>query len=251
MSDAVKHPTIPVAEATAHELEEKCQENAWLKRGGYAWQDDPYLEEHPYSFVQVGDIEDLVAFLESGNWSIRSGVVCGDLAFIQQDDGGDEWWTLKRFEDGWLGFESISCERIIRRDPEEFRRMVASMRLASAEQCRRLECMDPDKTVCMLADIIRECGMFEATDSHVEDLEGYLARSLAEAPESILAYLEKLKGEYGIENIEGVISDVRSMSLQTNAGAGCALESKARFALKAAKSLEHSGTGAFEDPCRD
>lgn len=22
----------------------KCQENGWLRRGGHAWQDDPYLE---------------------------------------------------------------------------------------------------------------------------------------------------------------------------------------------------------------
>ena len=27
------------------ELVEKCQENGWLKVGGFDWQDDPFLEE--------------------------------------------------------------------------------------------------------------------------------------------------------------------------------------------------------------
>lgn len=31
------------------ELVEKCQENGWLKVGGFDWQDDPFLEEYPTS----------------------------------------------------------------------------------------------------------------------------------------------------------------------------------------------------------
>ncbi len=31
-------------------LVEKCQENGWLKVGGFDWQDDPFLEEYPYEF---------------------------------------------------------------------------------------------------------------------------------------------------------------------------------------------------------
>lgn len=30
------------------ELVEKCQENGWLKVGGFDWQDDPFLEEYAY-----------------------------------------------------------------------------------------------------------------------------------------------------------------------------------------------------------
>ena len=37
----------PVDSQTAKQLEDKCQENGWLMRGGYDWQDDPYLEEYP------------------------------------------------------------------------------------------------------------------------------------------------------------------------------------------------------------
>ena len=39
---------------TAAELVAKCQENGWLMRGGYPWQDDPYLEEYPYEFAKAG-----------------------------------------------------------------------------------------------------------------------------------------------------------------------------------------------------
>ena len=32
-------------ERTKRELADKCQENGWLKVGGFDWQDDPFLEE--------------------------------------------------------------------------------------------------------------------------------------------------------------------------------------------------------------
>ena len=37
-------------------LVEKCQENGWLKVGGFDWQDDPFLEEYPYECLcQAGN----------------------------------------------------------------------------------------------------------------------------------------------------------------------------------------------------
>ena len=99
----------PVTEEEQESLEEICQKNGWLKRGGYAWQDDPWLEEYPYEFSRVPTLQDLADFFSSGNWAVRQGVLFGDLAFIQQVNGGDEWWTLKRCPDGsWLGFESYT-----------------------------------------------------------------------------------------------------------------------------------------------
>ena len=45
----------------------KCQENGWLKRGGYDWQDDPFMEEYPYEFSKAESIEDLRnAFAQAG-----------------------------------------------------------------------------------------------------------------------------------------------------------------------------------------
>ena len=75
---------------TVESLVAKCQENGWLKRGGYAWQDDPYLEEYPYEFAKAGSIEELRGFFAQGNFALRQGAVYEDLAFVQQVDGGDE-----------------------------------------------------------------------------------------------------------------------------------------------------------------
>lgn len=135
--------TSAVDEETALSLEDKCQENRWLRRGGCAWQDDPYLEDYPYEFARLDDIEDLRAFFAHGNWALRQGIVCGDLAFVNQDDGGDEWWTLRRTQDGWLAFESWALEGMAK-DPVAFSRLITSMQMATLEQCRRIRYMLPE-----------------------------------------------------------------------------------------------------------
>ncbi len=58
-------------ERTKRELADKCQENGWLRRGGYPWQDDPYLEEYPYEFAKAGSVEELRGFFAHGNWALR------------------------------------------------------------------------------------------------------------------------------------------------------------------------------------
>ena len=69
-------------------LVEKCQENGWLKVGGFDWQDDPFLEEYPYEFSRTDSVDRLREALGSGNWAIRQGFCYRDLAFIQQVNGG-------------------------------------------------------------------------------------------------------------------------------------------------------------------
>ena len=51
------------------ELVEKCQENGWLKVGGFDWQDDPFLEEYPYEFSRTDSVDRLREALGSGNWT--------------------------------------------------------------------------------------------------------------------------------------------------------------------------------------
>ena len=104
-------------------LVEKCQENGWLKVGGFDWQDDPFLEEYPYEFSRTESLDRLREALGSGNWAIRQGFCYRDLAFIQQVNGGDEWWTLKRDGDAWTGFESWSFGAIAQ-EPERFERLL-------------------------------------------------------------------------------------------------------------------------------
>ena len=107
-------------------LVEKCQENGWLKVGGFDWQDDPFLEEYPYEFSRTDSVDRLREALGSGNWAIRQGFCYRDLAFIQQVNGGDEWWTLKRDGDAWTGFESWSFGAIAQ-EPERFERAMRDM----------------------------------------------------------------------------------------------------------------------------
>ena len=122
-------------------LVEKCQENGWLKVGGFDWQDDPFLEEYPYEFSRTDSVDRLREALGSGNWAIRQGFCYRDLAFIQLVNGGDEWWTLKRTDSGWLAFESWSFGRIVQ-EPERFSHAIECMHRATPEQCKRLEYME-------------------------------------------------------------------------------------------------------------
>lgn len=133
----------PLTDEEQKVLEAKCQENGWLKRGGFDWQDDPYMEEYPYEFDRCFTMQDLQDFFKQGNWGIRQGVVYGDLAFIQQVNGGDEWWTLKKDEAGnWHDFESISFKRIAG-DISELTRYIAGMRIATVEECKHLDYLPP------------------------------------------------------------------------------------------------------------
>ena len=137
----------PVAEAEKAALVEKCQENGWLMRGGFDWQDDPYMEEYPYSFVRTESMADLREFFTHGNWAIRQGILYHDLAFIQQVNGGDEWWTLKRDADGnWVNFESWTFEYRAE-DPAKFSNAIVSMEMASIEQCRSYHYMLPENNL--------------------------------------------------------------------------------------------------------
>lgn len=127
------------------QLVSKCQENGWLKVGGYDWQDDPFLEEYPYEFMRIDDIDALREHFGRGNWAIRQGVVFGDLAFINQVNGGDEWWTLKRDGEEWVAFEPTSFAYVIEaKGRAAFETLVRSMQLATPAQCKTLDYYDKD-----------------------------------------------------------------------------------------------------------
>ena len=133
---------VPVTAEEQESLEAICQKNGWLKRGGYDWQDDPFLEECPYEFSCTDSVDRLREALGSGNWAIRQGFCYRDLAFIQQVNGGDEWWTLKQDGETWVPFESFSFKRIAG-DISELTRYVAGMRLATVEECKHLDYLPP------------------------------------------------------------------------------------------------------------
>ena len=184
----------PVDSETAEKLERKCQENGWLMRGGYDWQDDPYLEEYPYEFCTAPNMEALASFFEHGNWAIRQGIVFDDLAFIQQVNGGDEWWTLKRDGDGWVDFESVSCGHTIAHSKSDFERLVASMRAASTDECVHLDYLFPNQLADKLVELSEEFGHYEIAGDHEspESFRSYAIEALADDPEAVASCLDEV-----------------------------------------------------------
>lgn len=201
----------PVDNGTAEKLEKKCQENGWLMRGGYDWQDDPYLEEYPYEFRTASDMESLTSFFEHGNWAIRQGIVFDDLAFIQQVNGGDEWWTLKRAGDEWVDFESVSCEHIIAHSKSDFERLIASMRAASTDECVRLDYLFPNQLADKLVELSEEFGHYEIVDDHEspESFRAYAIDALTNDPEAVESYLDEVAFEADEPAARALAIDIR------------------------------------------
>lgn len=100
---------------TEEEVKKKCQENPWLKIGGYDFQDDPLMElDYDYGLHTCQTIEELEKKFEQGNWSIRSAFAYDRLLFVNQVNGGDEWWTCYKHTDGRIeAFESITFRGMV------------------------------------------------------------------------------------------------------------------------------------------
>jgi len=126
------------------ELIKICQENPWLKTFGVEFAEDPFMElDYKYCFTECKTIEELKANFLRGNWAIRQGFIFKNLAFVNQINGGDEWWTLKKFEDGeTIAFESISFRHIIKQgrtwDGSTFEQLIERLLKATKEQGKTL-----------------------------------------------------------------------------------------------------------------
>lgn len=181
---------------TEETLIKKCQQNGWLMRGGYDWQDDPYLEEYPYEFSCADDLEELRGFFTHGNRAIRQGIVYKDLAFIQQVNGGDEWWTLKQVDDGWMSFENITFGNMVK-DPERFNHMICSMVASSPQICHNLDYQAPQELTDKLISLADECGYYDVQDSHPDpaDFRTYVIRSIQETPDDVCDWLRTIEEE--------------------------------------------------------
>lgn len=128
-------------ERTKRELTDKCQENGWLRRGGYPWQDDPYLEEYPYEFAKAGSVEELRGFFAHGNWALRQGIVYEDLAFVQQGRRRRRVVDAEAHRLRLARLRELSFGRIVQ-EPERFSHAIECMHRATPEQCKRLEYME-------------------------------------------------------------------------------------------------------------
>lgn len=143
MNHAVDYETLRAAAVKVtgdllDRLVRKCQENPWLRVGGVEFEDGLHWEsDYPYGLERYDDREMLKAFFAHGNWSIRSAVQHGDLIFVQQVNGGDEWWTLKVAGDALVAFESLSCALMIQTG--RFDGVLDRMLRATPEACAALE----------------------------------------------------------------------------------------------------------------
>lgn len=109
-----------------------CQTNIWLKA---------VEADYPYHLERYNDIEMLQKFFDHGNWSVRSAVQYKDLIFVNQVNGGDEWWTIKVVSDTELvPFESVTMCAIIKAG--EFSSYIEKMHKASVDACKSLKYLE-------------------------------------------------------------------------------------------------------------
>jgi hypothetical protein len=105
------------------------RENPWIRRAS----DPPFNTQSFYPCVSDDDLLDKFA---QGNWCAGQAFYRGDLCFINQSNGGDEWLTIKRN----VPFESISFGHIINKEGRAAAQaLLDRLRTASVERCRELE----------------------------------------------------------------------------------------------------------------
>ena len=107
------------------------RQNPWIRK---AW--DPPFDE--LSFILCGDVRHLAEMIFRGNWCLGKAFALGDICFINQMDGGDEWLTIK----GRTAFESITMRTFNETRTKAEARLketIERIRTATEAQCRRLE----------------------------------------------------------------------------------------------------------------
>ncbi|GAH95207.1 unnamed protein product, partial [marine sediment metagenome] len=122
-------------------LKQKQQENAWLREGGPDREDDWYPSyDYSYTAYECLTVDELRRAFLYGNWAIRQCFTYKNLAFINQVNAGDEWWALKKFEDGvLLAFESITMIAVIYHAQDYFSDYIEQLLNATQAQCAKLE----------------------------------------------------------------------------------------------------------------
>lgn len=97
---------------TKQELYDKCQEREWLAVGGLDYFEEE--SEYPYNLKTCETLEELKGKFASGGWAVRQAFAYERLCFVNQINGGDEWWALYKHPDGRIqGFESITFRHFI------------------------------------------------------------------------------------------------------------------------------------------
>jgi hypothetical protein len=120
----------------------ESQKNRWVMNWLKLGKQNPWIreaEDPPFntqSFHECQTDKELLDKFEHGNWCTGQAFFVGNLCFINQVNGGDEWLTIK---DG-TPFESISFGYIIKhKGTEEAQKLIDDIRASTVEQCKNLE----------------------------------------------------------------------------------------------------------------
>lgn len=111
---------------------------------------DPLVapSDQQWGIRRVADSEELVQKFEHGNWAARTGFVLDDLAFVEQVGGGNEWLALRRDEQVWQTFESISFGHMIEKNGTEHCREYI-FNLQNEQKSEPYQSMEPGLTPMM------------------------------------------------------------------------------------------------------
>lgn len=102
------------------------KKNLWIKKAS----DPPFNKS---SFKKCHSLEELKKIFWQGNWCLGQAFYFGNICFINQVDGGDEWLTIK--DD--YAFESITFHNIIKSG--EFENFINRLLKATKDECIRLK----------------------------------------------------------------------------------------------------------------
>lgn len=232
-------------ERDAASLEEACRSNGWLKRGGYAWQDDPSIGERPFAFCRASDMEGLGAYLRQCPRPLRQGIVYRDLALIQQADFGDDWWALRRDGDGWAGIGSIPASQMALGNEEDLKAFVESALGTDPAGLAGGERFQPERIAGPLCAVSLEYAAYEVMDEYDDygEFRESVERAVAERPDLVCDFLDEIAEETGDVTASSLSQDIRRM----DCGIAASLADRARAATGAS---EHMGRDIAHAPSR-
>lgn len=90
--------------------------NSWIRRAD----DPPFTRD---SFRAVKTMTELIEIFRQGNCSLGQALIYKNLTFINQQDGGDEWLTIK----DWCPFDSISFKAILKHGDNYTRQFIKEL----------------------------------------------------------------------------------------------------------------------------
>jgi len=96
------------------DLIKACEGRVRLGPGEYP------ASDYPWGIKEVGSADELIEAFGFGNWSVRTGFVFGDLAFVEQISCGNEWLALKRDGGEWKTFDSVSFYNMLQKGGADY-----------------------------------------------------------------------------------------------------------------------------------